>query len=96
MPISATRLPQVGLHAQAVEHMFEQHARAVADGRQIELRIAEFERVHQLEQPLGAGGVEGDPDVARACDQQFMFGLSRHGRAAYGSGTLSRAMESSV
>ena len=56
---------QIGLQAQAVEHVLAQHARAVADGRQIELRIAELEFVHELEQRLAAVGVQDHSDVAR-------------------------------
>jgi hypothetical protein len=64
--VGDARAAQVGLHAQAVENMFAQHPGAVADGRQVELRVAEFEFVHQLQQRFGAGRIQVDPDVTRA------------------------------
>ncbi len=84
---------QVGLQSQTVEDMFAQHPQPVADCRQIELRVADFKFVHELEQRLAARDLQGDADVARPRDEQLLFGLSRHGRAAQGLGALSKTMD---
>src|ERR1700731_2257793 len=76
--------------------MLAQHPQSVADGREIELRVAGFEFVHELEQRLGAGRFQGDAEFGRTRDEQSMFGLSCKGWTAQGLGGLSRIMDKTI
>jgi hypothetical protein len=63
--IGEANAAQVGLQTETVEDMFAQHPQAVANCRQIELRVAGFEFVHELEQRLCARCIQGNPDFCR-------------------------------
>src|SRR6202167_6692552 len=77
-----TRAAQIRMQAQAVEHVFAQHAGPIANRRQIEFAVGALELVDEAQQGVYLRLLQGQPDFARARREQFALGLERHGLKA--------------
>ena len=72
--------------------MFAQHAEAVSNGGQIELRIGDLQLIDQAQQGIGLSPVERESECSGTLGKQLPFGVSP--LVAQGAATPNKLIDS--